>query len=106
VSNVQVFKALRRHPIWGGFFRTFGYDTEIYPRKVGEKFAEGSQAGLYDVHIKWWNLEYNEMDLRKGMQYVLKVFTGDFLETFAIPIAPKVLTSPCPRYGKCGVSYT
>jgi serine/threonine protein kinase len=37
VSNVQVFLALQRHPSWGGFFQTFGYELDggIY-RSMGE----------------------------------------------------------------------
>jgi hypothetical protein len=70
VSNVEEFLALQRHPTWGGFFQTFGYDTEVYVRdgelELGEKFAEGGQAELYNAHVTWWNPENNEDDLRDG----------------------------------------
>jgi serine/threonine protein kinase len=85
VSNVEVFLALQRHPSWGSFFATFGYDTEVYKRdgelEFGEKFAEGGQAELYNTHVTWWCLEGNEEDLRDGREYVVKVFKkGTFLK--------------------------
>jgi hypothetical protein len=49
--------------------------------EMREKFAEGGQVELYDVHIKWWYPEGNEEDLREGCEYVLKVFKkGTFLK--------------------------
>jgi serine/threonine protein kinase len=85
VSNVEEFLALQRHPTWGGFFQTFGYDTEVYVRdgelELGEKFAEGGQAELYNAHVTWWNPENNEDDLRDGREFVVKVFKkGTFLK--------------------------
>jgi hypothetical protein len=57
VSNVEEFKALQMHPTWGGFFVTFGYDTEMFMSAgdlvMGKKFAEGAQVELYEVQIKW-----------------------------------------------------
>ncbi|KAG0559079.1 hypothetical protein KC19_10G077300 [Ceratodon purpureus] len=85
-SNVLEFMELQRHPTWGGFFQTFGYefDNSRYRRLgelvVGEKFAEGGQAELFHAKVTWWNPKENERDERKGREYVVKVFKkGTFL---------------------------
>jgi serine/threonine protein kinase len=86
VSNVELFKALQWHPTWGGFFQTFGYefDESEYFRlgelELGEKFAEGGQAELYNAHVTSRNPEYNERDLRDGREYAVKIFKGTFLK--------------------------
>ncbi|KAG0603244.1 hypothetical protein M758_10G078300 [Ceratodon purpureus] len=78
-SNKQEFMQLQRHPTWGGFFRTFGYenDTKLV---VGEKFAEGGQAELFHAKVTWSNPKDNERDERMGIEHVVKVFKkGTFL---------------------------
>lgn len=79
VSNVEVFKVLQSHPKWGTFFKTFsevGTDELV----MGQKFAQGGQAELYDVEIKWNELWRNEEDLRVQRKWALKVFRkGTFL---------------------------
>jgi hypothetical protein len=57
----------------GGRFERMG---ELEMR---EKFAEGGQVELYDVHIKCF----------EGLQ------EGDFLKTFAILVAPRIVAIPC-----------
>ncbi|KAG0558741.1 hypothetical protein KC19_10G050200 [Ceratodon purpureus] len=83
VSNVQEFRALQMHPIWGGFFHTFGYEFDngrfvrVGELVMGKKFAEGGQAEIYDVQITW----NNPKDDSKGLEWVLKVFRkGTFLK--------------------------
>jgi hypothetical protein len=72
VSNVAVFLALQSHPSWGSFFTTFGYELDgsryrkMGELELGEKFAEGGQAEIYNAYVTWWNLERNERDLREG----------------------------------------
>jgi hypothetical protein len=127
VSNVEVFKALQRHPTWGGFFSTFcggldhlydyGHSRLVMGEKfhhahsqlvMGEKFAEGGQAELYNAHVKWWNPEANEEDVREGIEYVLKVFKkGTFLRDLQLQLPRGLLqfiaedienmTSPTPK---------
>ena len=50
-DNLAAFEELQRHPSWCHFFKTFGYDTEVWDSsgtmEVGEKFAEGGQAELF-----------------------------------------------------------
>lgn len=49
--------------------------------EVGEKFAEGGEAELYNAHVTWWKPEYNEKDLRDKREFVVKVFKkGAFLK--------------------------
>ena len=77
-DNLAAFEELQRHPSWGLFFQTFGYETEVCysagTMEVGEKFAEGGQAELFPVHITWADPEDNEDDLKAGAEWVLKVF--------------------------------
>ncbi|KAG0561702.1 hypothetical protein KC19_9G085200 [Ceratodon purpureus] len=77
-GNLQVFEALQMHPTFGGFFATFGDGGGVHYHgklEVGEKFAEGAQAELYDVQVKWCNPKDIEMDVRAGgREFVLKVF--------------------------------
>jgi serine/threonine protein kinase len=77
-DNIQVFKALQLHPTWGTFFATFGHDFGIRGSSselvMGEKFAEGGQVELYEAQVKWWHPQDNECDLKKDIEYVLKVF--------------------------------
>jgi hypothetical protein len=78
IENREVFRELQSHPVWGGFFKTFGYDLGIRGSSgelvVGEKFAEGGQAELFHAHVTWWNPESNEEDQEQGFEWVLKVF--------------------------------
>ena len=97
VDNVEVFKALQWHPTWGTFFQTFGYELNggryrrVGELVMGEKFAEGGQAELYEVHVKWQKPRHNEEDVRKGREYVLKVFKkGTFLRDLQLQL-PKGL---------------
>ncbi|KAG0603162.1 hypothetical protein M758_10G070900 [Ceratodon purpureus] len=83
-SNKQEFMQLQRHPTWGHFFVTFGYDLGICEREgelvVGEKFAEGGQAELFHAKVTWWDPKDNEEDERERLEYVVKVFKkGTFL---------------------------
>ncbi|KAG0603236.1 hypothetical protein M758_10G077700 [Ceratodon purpureus] len=85
-SNVLEFLELQRHPTWGGFFQTFGYEFENSGYKrlgelvVGEKFAEGGQAELFHAKLTWWNPKDNERVKKNGTEYVVKVFKkGTFL---------------------------
>ncbi|KAG0559131.1 hypothetical protein M758_10G080300 [Ceratodon purpureus] len=85
-SNKLDFMQLQRHPTWGHFFVTFGYEfyNGRYKRMgelvVGEKFAEGAQAELFHAKVTWWHERTNEMFERKGVEYVVKVFKkGTFL---------------------------
>ena len=77
-DNMAAFEELQRQPSWGHFFRTFGYETEVWgssgTMEVGEKFAEGGQAELFPVHMTWLNPKQNEDDVTEGIEYVLKVF--------------------------------
>jgi serine/threonine protein kinase len=77
-ENVRVFKDLQLHPIWGRFFCTFGYDTEIYERvgelELGAMIGEGAQAKVFGAHITWANQEINEYDVKNKRQWVLKVY--------------------------------
>ena len=77
-DNMAAFEELQRHPSWGLFFKTFGYDTEVRyssgTMEVGEKFAEGGQAELFHVHITWADPEDNEHGLKEGTEWVMKVF--------------------------------
>lgn len=98
VSNFEEFKDLQSHPTWGGFFQTFGYelDGSRYLRtgelEVGEKFAEGGQAEIYDAKVKWWNPESNESDYKEGIQHVLKVFKkGIFLKQLKLHLPQRLL---------------
>ncbi|KAG0602912.1 hypothetical protein M758_10G051000 [Ceratodon purpureus] len=83
-SNVLEFMHLQRHPTFGGFFCTFGYELGIQKSQgelvVGEKFAEGGQAELFHAKVTWWDPKVNEKDEREGKQFVVKVFKkGTFL---------------------------
>ncbi|KAG0603190.1 hypothetical protein M758_10G073300 [Ceratodon purpureus] len=85
-SNKHEFMQLQRHPTWGGFFNTFGYEFEnaryehLGELVVGEKFAEGGQAELFHAKVTWSNPKDNEEDEREGLEYVVKVFKkGTFL---------------------------
>ncbi|KAG0603225.1 hypothetical protein M758_10G076800 [Ceratodon purpureus] len=85
-SNVLEFMELQRHPTWGGFFQTFGYEFENSGYKrlgelvVGEKFAEGGQAELFHAKVTWWDPKGNEIIERDGTEFVVKVFKkGTFL---------------------------
>jgi hypothetical protein len=87
VSNIEEFLALQRHPSWGGFFGTFGYepDGSRYMRmgelELGEKFAEGGQAELYNARVTWMDPRNTNVDLHIGREYVVKVFKkGTFLK--------------------------
>jgi serine/threonine protein kinase len=98
VSNFEEFKDLQSHPTWGGFFQTFGYELDgcsfecMGELEVGEKFAEGGQAEIYDAKVKWWNQEYNESDYKEGLQYVLKVFKkGTFLKQLKLHLPQGLL---------------
>ncbi|KAG0588681.1 hypothetical protein KC19_2G261100 [Ceratodon purpureus] len=77
-DNMEVFLALQSHPIWGVFFYTFGYDTEVWKRagslEIGHKFAEGGQAELFHANVTWRKSEDNELDREHGNEWVLKVF--------------------------------
>ncbi|KAG0587193.1 hypothetical protein KC19_2G147200 [Ceratodon purpureus] len=85
VSNVREFMELQRHPTWGGFFQTMGYDLgnlwkSLGELVVGEKFAEGGQAELFHAKVTWWNPKDNELDERERCHHVVKVFKkGTFL---------------------------
>ena len=80
VSNVRVFEELQRHPVWGTFFVKFNDGEGSTMMEMGEKFAEGAQAELFHCHVKWPNPEMNEEDVKKGIEWVLKVFKkGTFL---------------------------
>jgi hypothetical protein len=78
VDNIEVFKSLESHPVWGSFFITFGYDFGVWKSagelELGEKFAEGGQAELFHAHISWANPKDNERDLEDGTEWVIKVF--------------------------------
>lgn len=58
LTLIRMFKALQAHPIWGGFFGTFGYALGVPGHgsrgslEVGEKFAEGGQAELDHAFFK------------------------------------------------------
>ena len=98
VDNVEVFKALQWHPTWGDFFGTFGYDLNggRYGRMgelvMGEKFAEGGQAELYEAHVKWHDPRNTEEDVRKGREYALKVFKkGTFLRDLQLQLPQGLL---------------
>jgi serine/threonine protein kinase len=59
---------------------------------MGEKFAEGGQAELYEVHVKWQNRRNNEEDVRWGRQHVLKVFKkGTFLRDLQSQLPQRLL---------------
>ncbi|KAG0586750.1 hypothetical protein KC19_2G114200 [Ceratodon purpureus] len=87
-DNRKVFRELQSHPTWGEFFTTFGYHLGTpYPGRpgyvigsmgelvMGEKpFAEGGQAELFHARVIWWNSEYNERDVKDGIEWVVKVF--------------------------------
>ncbi|KAG0624960.1 hypothetical protein M758_2G016900 [Ceratodon purpureus] len=85
IDNVEVFKDLQRHPIWGGsFFITFGYDLGIWGSfgelELGSKFAEGGQAEIFHAKVTWRDPEVNKLNLDEEIEYVLKVFKkGTFL---------------------------
>ena len=90
-SNVQVFQDLQLHPFWGSFFQTFGGDGMSMGERnhgelrMGEKFAEGAQAELFHVHVTWKNPKYNEYDVEKEREWVVKVFKkGTFLHHFRL----------------------
>ncbi|KAG0585507.1 hypothetical protein KC19_2G017500 [Ceratodon purpureus] len=84
IDNVEVFKELQRHPIWGDFFVTFGYDLGICESlgelEVGEKFAEGGQAEIFHAKVIWRDEDMNKYLEHWGIEHVLKVFKkGTFL---------------------------
>lgn len=77
LANVEAFKVLESLPMYGSFFKTFGDQGNletIGSLEVGEKFAEGAQAELFNVQVNWSNLEWNVDDLEEGVEWVLKVF--------------------------------
>ena len=80
-DNLDVFKRLQMHPRWGTFFVTFGDGEDDFGELVvGEKFAEGGQAELYEAHVRWKNPILYEFAQKQGTKYVLKVFKkGTFL---------------------------
>jgi len=75
LSNMELFQTLQRHPTWGTFFSTFGEgegsDGELV---MGKKFAEGGQAKLYEVQIKWNDPKRIKNDQKYKHKWVLKVF--------------------------------
>ncbi|KAG0588636.1 hypothetical protein KC19_2G257900 [Ceratodon purpureus] len=77
-DNMKVFLALQSDPSTRDFFRTFGYDTEVWKSdgslEIGHKFAEGGQAELFHAKVTWWDSEDNEWDREHGREWVLKVF--------------------------------
>lgn len=73
VNNLEVFKNLQSHPKWGTFFQTFGKDG-IGELVMGQKFAEGGQAELYDIEVQWNDPWRIEEDLRCRQKWALKVF--------------------------------
>ncbi|KAG0625194.1 hypothetical protein M758_2G035200 [Ceratodon purpureus] len=86
-DNRAVFRELQSHPIWGGFFRTFGYTLEtpvagmpgyihVSSGKliVGEKFAEGGQAELFHARVIWYKSKIIKYFLKRGYEWVMKVF--------------------------------
>jgi len=81
LSNMELFQTLQRHPTLGTFFSTFGLgegsDGELV---MGQKFAEGGQAELYEVQIKWHDPKLTEYVQKSRCEWVLKVFkNGSFL---------------------------
>ena len=41
---------------------------------MGEKFAEGGQAELFPVRITWADPDGNEDNVKRGTEWLLKVF--------------------------------
>lgn len=77
--NLAIFMSLQTHPKWGTFFVSFGHgEDSVGELMVGKKFAEGAQAELFEVEIKWQNPETNEQDLRNERKYMLKAFKKGF----------------------------
>ncbi|KAG0586370.1 hypothetical protein KC19_2G085400 [Ceratodon purpureus] len=79
VDNIRVFLGLTMHPTWGSFFVWFSTGPSLANEQIGQlfearKFAQGGQAELYDVKIRWWNPEHDKYDQELGRQWVLKVF--------------------------------
>lgn len=72
-SNLEVFKDLRSHPKWGNFFITFGEGGGIGELVMGQKFAEGGQAELYDAHIQWYHPTV-QVESLLHVKWALKVF--------------------------------
>lgn len=83
LSNVEVFKALQKHPTWGTFFLTFngnGRGSDRGELVMGQKFAEGGQAEIYEAEVKWDEPKMREWREEHPCEYVLKVFKkGTFL---------------------------
>jgi len=82
VSNMELFKTLQVHPTWDSFFLTFGKGEGSRGELVmGEKFAEGGQAKIYNVKIKW-NAPKLCIDIfKRHPKFCLKVFKkGTFLQ--------------------------
>jgi hypothetical protein len=78
VSNARVFKALQAHPSWSHFFLR---EDEFPQFVVGEKFAAGVQAELYQFQVNVPNPEW------KGREWVLKVFRkGTFLRDLQLQV--------------------
>ncbi|KAG0588688.1 hypothetical protein KC19_2G261800 [Ceratodon purpureus] len=77
-DNMEVFLALQSDPSTKEFFRTFGYDSELWKSsgslEIGHKFAEGGQAELFHANVTWSNLKGNKRDREHGREWVLKVF--------------------------------
>ena len=52
IKNREFFKALQMHPTFGTFFVTFGEgEDDLGLLEVGEKFAEGAQAPLFNIRV-------------------------------------------------------
>ncbi|KAG0625440.1 hypothetical protein M758_2G055500 [Ceratodon purpureus] len=87
-DNRKVFRELQSHPTWHRFFQTFGYDLGApVPGRPGyhrgssgelvmeeKAFAEGGQAELFHARVIWRVPEDNELDLKEGIEWVVKVF--------------------------------
>jgi hypothetical protein len=72
IDNRKLFMTLQSHPTWGDFFTIFGEDELA----MGEKFAEGGQAELYEARVIWGNQFRREDMLKYGWEseWALKVF--------------------------------
>jgi hypothetical protein len=72
MDNRKLFMTLQSHPSWGGFFTIFGEDELA----MGEKFAEGGQAELYEARVIWGKQFRREDMLKYGWEseWALKVF--------------------------------
>jgi hypothetical protein len=68
-ENFEVFKSLQLHPIWGSFYETI---NEEGGRLVllGDKFAEGGQAKIFNASLEQLGMTQSLRDYK----WVLKVF--------------------------------